>query len=67
MYWDRNVIVESIVVQNIDGEKQQDVNQPPTKWHLSRRDKEWRLRVVKLGDISSNGNKNELDKCQKCT
>lgn len=51
-----------MVVQNVDAEKQHDVDHPSAQRNLVWRDKEWRVVLVELRNVAGDSHKKELSK-----
>jgi hypothetical protein len=65
MYRHGDVIAERMVVQHIDGEEEEDVDQPAAEGNAVRSEKEWGAVGVELGDVASGGNEDELNEGQE--
>lgn len=59
---DGNAVAESMVVQDIDGEEENDIDHPPPQRNSIRLQKEGRSAPIELCDISRDGYKDELHK-----
>lgn len=62
---DGDVITEGVVVEQVDAEKEHNIDQPAPDGHLVRFYEEWRPSGIKLRDISSNCDEKELHKSQE--
>lgn len=65
MYRHRNVVAKHMVVQNVNGEKQKNIDQPASDWYSIWLEKERRSILVELRNITGDGYEEELDKSQK--
>lgn len=55
-----------MVVEHIDGEEEDNVNQPALQGNLGRGNEKGRASFVKLGHVARDGHKEELHKRQEC-
>lgn len=65
MYWHRYVVTEGMVVQDVYGEKQNNIYEPPPNRDMIRSEEERRPALVELGKVSCSCHEDELDECQK--
>lgn len=67
MYGHRNVVAKSMVIEDIDGKEQRDIDQPSFDRNLVFLEEEGRTAPVDLGRQADEGNEEKLDKGQECT
>jgi hypothetical protein len=60
VYGDGDVVAEGMVVQHVDGEEEEDVDQPAAEGHTVRSKEEGRAVRVELGDVARGGHEDEL-------
>ena len=65
MYRNGDVVAERMVVQHVDGEEEEDVDQPAAEGHAVRSEEEGRAVGVELGDVACDGHEDELNKGQE--
>ena len=65
MYWDRDIVAECMIIQNIYGEEEQYVDQPATYGNPIWLDEERRPAFVELGNVSGESHEDELDESQE--
>lgn len=65
MYGNRDIVAKGMVVQSIDAEEQHNVDQPALQRHFVGSDEERRSRLVELGDVAGDCDKQKLDKGQE--
>lgn len=63
----RNVIAKGVVVENIDGEEQYNVDEPAANWDSVGFEVERWASAVELGGETGDGDKDELHKSQQET
>lgn len=63
MDWHRNIIAECMVVEDVDGEEQHNIDHPAAQGDLVGRNEETTA-LIKLSDKPCHGDKDELDKSQ---
>ena len=61
MYGNRYVVAKCMIVQNIYGEEQDNIDQPATYRDSIRLEEVRRSASIELGGVSRNGHKDELD------
>ena len=61
----RDVIAKCVIVQDVDGEEEDNVDQPPLNWYLVGCHEERRSSSVELSNISGGSYKTELHKRQE--
>lgn len=64
MNWDGDVVAERMIVQEVDGEEENNVEDPATDRDLVRCKKEPTI-LIELSDESCHSDKKKLHKCQK--
>lgn len=62
---DGDVITKGVVVEQVDAEKEHDIDQPAPNGHLVRSYEEWRPGSIKLRDISRDRDEKKLHKSQE--
>lgn len=67
MYWNRQFITKRMIIQNVDGEEEYNVEHPSPNRDTIGFNKKWRSFCVKLGQISCESHKYKLNECEKCT
>lgn len=61
------VVAKGMIVQHIDGEEQQDINEPSAKRDDIGSKEERRTRYIELRYIASNGDEQKLNKSYECS
>lgn len=62
---DGDVVAEGMVVQDVDGEEQEDVDEPAADGDAVRSEEEGRPAGIELGDVAGDGHEDELDEGQE--
>jgi hypothetical protein len=62
---DGDVVAESMVVQDVDGEEQDDIDEPAADGDAVRSEEEGGTAWIELRDVAGSGNEDELDKGQE--
>lgn len=65
MNGDRDIVAESMVVENIDAEEQDNVDEPSADGHLVWGQEEWRARLFELSHVACNGHEKKLYEREK--
>lgn len=65
MYGDRYIVAKCVVVQHIDGEEQEDVDEPTADGNAVGPEEEGGSVGVELGEVACDGDEDELHKSQE--
>ena len=65
MYRNRDIVAECMVVQHVDGEEEEDIDQPPADGDAVRSKEEGWAVGVELGKVAGGSNEDELYKGQE--
>lgn len=65
MYRNRDIVAECMVVQHVDGEEEEDIDQPPADGDTVRSEEEGWPVGVELGEVAGGSDEDELHKGQE--